>query len=203
MKKRLICIVLSITVVLSFLMIRFVKYYSIACENYSNSGIKASVTIEINDVLANAIEIDKNDYGKIIDIKYGYNNEITAIEIDSGKINNISNYISTKINEKVIDCEHKYGIPLGNALGSRMFSGYGPKISVRILPVGAVSYKIKSEIISGGINQTIHRITVDYFTEVRCLAPFDENVIIIENSVILAETLIVGKVPNIALSPLG
>ncbi len=203
MKKRFICIVLSITVVLSVFMIRFVKYYSIACENYSNSGIKASVTKEINDVLASVIEINKSKCGEIIDIKYGDNNEITAIEIDSGKINYLSNYISTKINEKVIDCERKYGIPLGNALGLKMFSGYGPKISVRVLPIGAVSYEIKSEIISGGINQTIHRITVDYFTEVKCLAPFDENVIIIETSIILAETLIVGKVPNIALSPLG
>ena len=203
MKKRLICIFLSITIVLSLFIIRFCKFYSIGCINFSNVRIKADVTMEINNDLAHIIDNNQSKIKNIINIKYSSKNEITAIEIDSGIINSFSNEISTKINEKIIDCERKYGIPLGNALGSKLFSGLGPRIGIRVLPVGVVNYKMKSELISGGINQTIYRITVDFITEIRCMVPFEETVVSIETSLILAETLIIGKVPDVALSPLG
>lgn len=197
--KKLFLIIIIILFV--FTLIRFFKYYSKSCIEYANTGIKSDVTMDINSVIAKDIDINKSEYENFLKIQYGENNEITAIEIDSGKINRVSNNISTKINEKLINSKRKYGIPLGNALGSKLFSGRGPVIGVNIIPVGTVGYEIKSELISGGINQTLYRISVFYTTEIKCLVPFNETDIKLETFVIISETLIVGKVPDIALSP--
>lgn len=197
--KKIVLFIIIIVFVLTSL--RFSQYYSKSCVDYANTGIKSDITMDINAVLAEDIEINNSEYENFIKIKYGNNNEITAIEIDSGKINRVSNNISSKISEKLINTNREYGIPLGNALGSKLFSGRGPKIGVNIIPIGTVRYEIKSELISGGINQTLHRISVYYTTNVKCIAPFNENDIKLETFVIISETLIVGKVPDIALSP--
>ena len=202
MKKKFIFLLFSLFAILSLLVVRFSKYYSIACENYAEIGIKSSITMDINEVLSKELEKISDDCKNILSIKYNKENEITAIEIDSGRINHISNDISTRINETLIDRETTYGIPLGNTLGLKILSGIGPKIRVKVIPIGAVSYEIKSEIISGGINQTIYRIAVEYQTEIKCLSPFEENIIPINTSVVFAETLIVGKVPDWGLSSL-
>jgi hypothetical protein len=68
------------------------------------------------------------------------------------------------------------------------------------VPLGSVDYVIDSKLISGGVNQTLHRITINYNFEINCLAPFSETVIAMNNTLILAETVIVGEVPNYILS---
>ncbi|MBO4501832.1 MAG: hypothetical protein J5760_06275, partial [Clostridia bacterium] len=54
--------------------------------------------------------------------------------------------------------------------------------------------------VTGGINQTVHRISVVYSVTVRCLAPFDEELTVITGETVLAETLIIGEVPEIMFS---
>ena len=85
-------------------------------------------------------------------------------------------------------------------MGSRLLSGKGPEIPVNVIPVGSLSYELKSELVSGGINQTVHRISLFYSATVRCLAPFDEELIIITGETVIAETLIIGEVPKILFS---
>ncbi|MBO4453252.1 MAG: sporulation protein YunB, partial [Clostridia bacterium] len=125
------------------------------------------------------------------------------IKADALKINKIALGISEAVYDSIKDPETEYGVPLGNAIGSRFFAGKGPKIPVRLTQINAVSYEIKSDLISGGINQTVHRISVRYTVTVKCLAPFNENLIIINGEQIIAETVIIGEVPEILLRETG
>ena len=81
-----------------------------------------------------------------------------------------------------------------------MLSSKGPEINVSIKPISIVEYKIKSEFIGEGINQTLHRISIVFNTVITCLAPFHESSVTIETEMVLSETLIIGKVPNTILS---
>ena len=61
---------------------------------------------------------------------------------------------------------------------------------------GGVNTNLSSEFIDNGINQTLHRIYLDVDTNINIITPFN----IIGNSyktrVLLAESIIVGKVPE-------
>ncbi len=186
-------------IILTLFTFRFSKYYSASCDVYAQNGIKGGLTREINLNIINELNNEKTTNNQLVNIKYQSSGQISSIEMNSVQINLLANKLSDVVYDSIRTSNHDFGVPLGNALGSKLFSGKGPEIKIDIVPVGAVSYEIKSEMSSGGINQTLHRVYIEYTTEIECLAPFYKSKTTIENSVIISETLIVGKVPEVIL----
>ena len=87
-------------------------------------------------------------------------------------------------------------IYLGSALGLKLFSAQGPKIHIKIANVGNVDTKLVSEFTSQGINQTLHRVYLNLSCEVTILTPYNTIKQMIENQVLIAESVIVGTVPD-------
>lgn len=88
------------------------------------------------------------------------------------------------------------GIPLGSLTGLVYASEWGPAIPVRILSVAAADGAFRNEFTSAGINQTLHRIMLDITVEIRLIIPGGTAETRVQTSVSLAETVIVGEVPQ-------
>ena len=132
------------------------------------------------------IKFDKDSSGKII-----------ALKSDVVEMNNISSEIATKIQKIYDDLEDIYVyVPLGNFTGNSFLAGHGPKIKVKVIPAGTVNTEFKTEFISAGINQTRHRVYLGVECNMRVIAPFATEDIIVENSVTVAETVLIGDVPE-------
>ena len=84
----------------------------------------------------------------------------------------------------------------GSLTGLKLMSGKGPGIKIRISTIGNVKTDLKSEFVSKGINQTLHRIYLQVDYEVSILTPFDDITQSISNQVLLAENVIIGNIPN-------
>ena len=84
----------------------------------------------------------------------------------------------------------------GSFTGLKLMSGKGPGIKIRISTIGNVKTDLKSEFVSKGINQTLHRIYLQVDCEVSILTPFDDITQSISNQVLLAEKVIIGNIPN-------
>ena len=87
-------------------------------------------------------------------------------------------------------------IPLGNLFGSKLFSGTGPYIPVKIMSVTSVNSSLENEFLSVGINQTMHKIYIDAIIDLSVMVPGYESVVSVSTTVLIAETVIVGKVPD-------
>ncbi len=87
-------------------------------------------------------------------------------------------------------------VPLGNVFGSQLLAQYGPKININVTPIGMVNVDFKTQFEQSGINQTRHKIYLVVNTQVRIIVPFSTNTTSVETSVPIAETVIVGKVPQ-------
>lgn len=136
-------------------------------------------------------------YDDIINIHKDESNNINMIESNVVVMNEIISEVASMIQKDLdkLDSEDLH-IRLGTFTGSKLLSGRGPKIPIRISSIGNVETDFKSEFTSAGINQTLHRV----FLEVRCrvsiLTPFKTIEEEIVNQVILAENIIVGKIPQ-------
>ena len=87
-------------------------------------------------------------------------------------------------------------LSIGSFTGIKIFSGMGPNINIKVSSTGKVNTEIRSEFVSQGINQTIHRIYLQVNCTVNILTPFktiEEN---ISNQVLLAENVIIGQIPS-------
>lgn len=89
-----------------------------------------------------------------------------------------------------------YTYHFGNFTGNSFLAGHGPEIKVKVIPAGTVNTEFKTEFISAGINQTRHRVYLGVECNMRVIAPFATEDIIVENSVTVAETVLIGEVPE-------
>ena len=142
------------------------------------------------------VVMDKYCYDDLITIIRDNDGNIKILKTNTKNINQIMSDIPVSMLDKFKQSENaNISLHLGSILGTKIFSATGPKINIRIANVGNVDTKLKSEFISQGINQTLHRIYLELNCEVTILTPYDTIKQKIDNQVLIAESVIVGDVP--------
>lgn len=137
------------------------------------------------------------DYTDLVTLEKDNNGKIIALQAKVIEMNQVSSMIGTKMQELYSQINDAYvKIPIGNFTGNALLAGRGPNIVVRIIPAGTVSTDFKTEFISTGINQTRHRIYLEIISKVRIVAPLTTKTIEVVNNVNVAETVLIGDVPN-------
>lgn len=200
MKKKLIAVCLVILAVLTVFSVMLGRNYGEACDIYASTGVRAEITSLINDAVADYLLGNGLVYSDFALVSYRADGTVSSVMIDGIKLSVVSSELSNEIYDAIENKMPEFGIPLGNALGMKSLSGRGPKIPVRVVPVGAVASEIVSEFISGGVNQTLHRIGIKFSVTVSCLTPFYECSSVVTLTVTAAETVIAGEVPGILWS---
>ena len=99
--------------------------------------------------------------------------------------------LSQIIREEII-----YKQPCGSFTGFKLLAGRGPGIDITISSIGNVETDLRSEFISQGINQTLHRVYLQVVCKVSILTPFHNMEREITNQVLLIENVIVGHIPS-------
>ncbi|WP_257529226.1 sporulation protein YunB [Irregularibacter muris] len=153
-------------------------------------------TQAINDGISEVLATDIN-YNDLIDIMKDEQGNITLMQANTVAINMMSSNIVSAVQNKMKVVSNKIlRIPLGNILGSQVLSSYGPKFDIEIIPAGSVIVDFYTEFEQAGINQTIHRIYLKVTTKVQIIAPLSSKAVEIISNVPIAETVIVGRVPE-------
>ena len=197
MKRRFIFVSLCFVIILTIIATRIISNYGISCDEYAEIGVKGEISHDINVRIGEYF----NDFpitNDILHIEYSSDNKIKGLTVNSL----LANRIALNLTNELFECLQeirKFGFPIGNTLGTKFFSGKGPKISVKIVPVGSIEFDLKSDLISSGINQTLYRLHLDFYIKISIIAPFYEKELEINSGVILSEILIFGDVPNVLL----
>lgn len=152
-------------------------------------------TLISNDEATNVMK--NYTYDDMINVEKDANGNITMVKSNVITLNEIISDVAVRIQRSFnnLDVQDVY-INLGSFTGVNLFSGYGPKIKFRIVPIGTIETNYISEFSDSGINQTLHRIYLDVKCNVKILTPFEGIETQIVNQVILAENVIVGNIPE-------
>lgn len=182
--------------VIIFFSVTIGKNYSKACDTYAQNGVKAKLTFLINDIATEYLSSFNEGKEHFTEIKRKSDGTVSDISIDTIKLNILATELSNRMYETLeYECP-EFGIPFGNITGFKSLSGKGCKFPVKVVPVGCVAFESQSEFISGGINQTLHRISIIFSVTVNCLTPFHECNSVITVPITVSETVINGNVPN-------
>ena len=163
--------------------------------NLCQSEAKATATKIVNDTIDDVME--NYTYTDLVVINKDNDGKINSIHADTATLNKIVSNIATNIQKNIDSQENRdIYIRLGTFTGITLLSGRGPKVPIRISSIGNIDTNIKSEFESAGINQTIHRITLETKCEIQILTPFNTIVSSVEDKVILAENIVIGEIPE-------
>ena len=123
--------------------------------------------------------------------------QVRLLQADTTAMNHLAARVSALAQSKLDSAENRaVQVPLGSALGLTLFAGAGPKLRVQVLPVGAIASRFDTEFQAAGINQTRHRILLTMTATVKLVIPTGAKTVEASTQVAVAESIIVGEVPQ-------
>ena len=160
------------------------------------SNIAKSIATKISNEQATNV-MSKYKYDDLCTISKDVNGNISMISANVIPINEIISEITIRIQDELNKKENDYfKIKLGSFTGIKILSGRGPDVNVKMSTIGNLETELKSEFISSGINQTVHKIYLKVDCNVIILTPFTTKEEKITNQILLAEAVIIGTTPG-------
>ncbi len=166
-------------------------------EQYAVSRVTYLATRIINDVIDAELSEAGGVYDNLVSFEKNENGDISALKTDIVRINQLKAAITSRVADEIARLDtSQISIPLGNLIGGDLFSGRGPSIPVRLVPVGSVSANFISSFTNAGINQTRHQIVIDTTVSMSVIAPGARASCQVNTKVNIAETILIGSVPE-------
>lgn len=146
---------------------------------------------------------EKYRYSDLVDIKTDSSGNVGMIITDSYAVNKLAATAATKaydyLSEKI---EKGVEVPLGAFTGIRLISGFGAKVRMKVISVASVKCDFVSEFAQAGINQTRHSLYLNINCVVNVVTKKKTKKINDKITVLVFDNLIVGKVPNVVVTPI-
>lgn len=157
-----------------------------------------------NDAITRQIAAGTIAYDRIVYFEKDLDGRITALKTNMSEVNRLKTDVLNIINDEILALDHSdIGIPLGSLFLPELFSGRGPAIPVHILSIRNSDASFSSSFSQAGINQTLHRLNMEVSIDVAVLVLGETSNFIVSSEVVVAETIIVGQVPNTYLQTGG
>ena len=159
----------------------------------TSNAVNRIVVAAVND----AVDSGRIDYEQLVDFDKDAEGHVTALRSNMAAFNRLQASIADDILQRMAEVSSTdLAIPIGTLTGSPLLAGRGPCLRVRMQSVGTATARFDNQFSSAGINQTRHRIILDVDVHVSILLPGLTTYTKVSNEISVAETVIVGGVPD-------
>ena len=159
----------------------------------TSNAVNRIVVAAVND----AVDSGRIDYEQLVDFDKDADGHVTALRSNMAAFNRLQASIADDILQRMAEVSSTdLAIPIGTLTGSPLLAGRGPCLRVRMQSVGTATARFDNQFSSAGINQTRHRIILNVDVHVSILLPGLTTYTKVSNEISVAETVIVGGVPE-------
>ena len=173
-------------------------------QSLAETQLRNTTSDLINDAIVEQIANGNIQYDRIVYFEKDLNGRITALKTNMAEVNRLKTDILNLINDEIMaqDTDH-LGVALGSLVLPEFLSGKGPEIPIRIISIRNSDATFKSYFSEAGINQTLQQLTMDVVVDVTILVLGKTEDFSVSSQVVVAETIIVGDVPDTYLQTGG
>lgn len=158
------------------------------------------VTVQINNAILDIMAEEDYSGDYFVDMEKSDTGEITAVSSNMARINALSAKILHRVVGVTENRTIEIGIPAGNLTGISLLMGRGPDIPVQIVVLTSSRVEFNNSIVSAGINQTKHQINLEVIVDIDILVPWGTESAQVVTEVLIADTIVVGHVPDTYLN---
>jgi len=197
MMGKLLQIVIIILAVLLVLLILFRIKFNDAIRSLAQTQVSNTTSDLINDAIDRQIEDGNIQYDRMVYFEKDLDGRITALKTNMSEVNRLKTDILNIINDEILALSTEdLGIPLGSLFLPELLSGKGPDIPIQILSIRNSDASFSSSFSEAGINQTLQQLNMQVSVDVTILVLGQTTSFTISSQVVVAETIIVGDVPD-------
>ncbi len=160
------------------------------------SDARDAVTMSVSAAVAELMREQEDDAAPYVCFEKNDAGDVTAINSNMPRINALSARILDRVagqtERQILTVE----IPAGNLTGISLLMGRGPAVPVRIIALSSSRVEFSNSVVSAGINQTRHQIILRVIVDIDVLVPWGTESTQAVSEILIADTLIVGRVPE-------
>ena len=180
-----------------------VRYHDAILE-LSETQVRNATSDLINDAIDQQIRTGNIRYDRIVYFEKDLEGRITALKTNMAEVNRLKTEILNLINDEILALDTTdIAIPIGSLVLPEFLSGRGPGIPIQVLSIRNSDGAFRSYFTEAGINQTLQQLTMDVSVDVSVLVLGKAESFTVSSQVVVAETIIVGQVPNTLLQTGG
>lgn len=195
-------IIILVAAIIIFVLFR-VKYAAIL-RTLAETQVRNSTSDLINDSIDRQIASGDIQYDRIVYFEKDLNGRITALKTNMSEVNRLKTSILNTINDEILALDTAdLGIPIGSMFLPEFLAGKGPAIPVEIIAIRNSEATFSSNFSEAGINQTLQQLVMEISVDVSVLVLGDTSSFTVTSQVVVAETIIVGDVPETFLQTGG
>ena len=156
-----------------------------------------SMTAVVEDAVTAGLAARQVSYSDFVAIQRDEGGAITALTTDMARMNLLRTELTAAILEALerVDVSDVQ-VPLGSLFDLEPLWAKGPTLKARAMTVGTVRAEFDSQLTSAGVNQTLHRIWMEVTVPMTLLLPGGVVEVPLDARLCVAETVIVGQVPD-------
>ncbi len=163
----------------------------------AQAKLRNQLTQIANETVTSTLAQDALSYSDMVLIEPGPGGGIATLTTETVRLNQLRSSVMTQIVAQVESLDtHSLGVPLGALTGMELFAGAGPDLPIQVLSVASAEGSYRNDFVSAGINQTLHRVMLDITLTAEVLLPGGVVETVVSTPVCVAETIIIGQVPQ-------
>lgn len=202
--RKLLFSLFWIAVIGMVLLVIFRTRYHGTIRSLAQTQVINTTSDLINDAIDQQIETGNIQYDRIVYFEKDLNGKITALKTNMSEVNRLKTDILNIINDEILALDTSdISIPIGDLLLPEFLSARGPEIPVHILSIRNSDGGFSSSFSAAGINQTLHQLNMTVSVDVAILVLGRAESFTVTSQVVVAETIIVGQVPDTLLQTGG
>lgn len=203
-RRKLRNILIFLTLSALGLLILFRWKFNQPVRELAQAQVINSTSDLINDAIDRQIEAGDIQYDRIVHFEKDLDGAITALKTNMSEVNRLKTNTLNMINDKILALDQSdIGVPMGSVFFPEFFSGRGLTIPVQIIAIRNSDGYFESHFTQAGINQTLHRLNMCVVVDVSILVLGYSATFTVSSEVVVAETIIIGDVPNTFLQTGG
>ncbi len=159
-----------------------------AARSYLLSQMSQAVNEELRSEKNGLVEINRTGGG-----------EVSAVSADTAALNNLKAGVLSRLKKSLNGIVTAW-VPIGSLTGVGVLNGRGPGVPIRLKLEASADVTFQTEFCSAGVNQSCHRITMTVTAKAYSQSKRFEALVEEETETVLAETVVIGAVPDVALT---
>lgn len=202
--RKALWLLFILTLLLAVAFFLFRSKYNEPIRELAETQVRNSTSDLINDAIDRQIDNGHIQYDRIVYFEKDLNGRITALKTNMSEVNRLKTEILNLINDEILAIDTSdIGVPIGSLFLPELFSGRGPVIPVHILSIRNSDGAFTSNFTEAGINQTLQQLIMQVSVDVSILVLGETCSFTVSSQVVVAETIIVGQVPDTLLQTGG
>ena len=195
-QQTTVLLLLALTGALIAFLIPAVRYFRTLTGAMAVSNASDLITQTVSNIVENEMRLLGPDGGKFVSFEKDGDGQISAIVTDTSRVNILSAELLNAIVEASDRGDLDLSIPFRSLLGISFFLGRGPTVPVKITMLTSSRVDFRNVLTDAGINQTKHQLLLEVCVDADVLLPWEIRSTQIVTEMLVAETIIVGRVPQ-------